>query len=142
MNTHKLVKILALIIGVIGLVVYFATFAYKPEELQTNSLVGIFITLSYIAMAIAIATVLYFVVKNLLMHKDQLKKAMITLGLFFGVILVAFIMADGTEVKLKDGGLISATYSKIISTGLNTFYILALASIVVLAWTGFSKIKK
>ena len=32
MNTHKLVKIAAFIIGIIGLVVYFATFAYEPDE--------------------------------------------------------------------------------------------------------------
>ena len=142
MNTHKLVKIAAFIIGIIGLVVYFATFAYEPDELKANSLVGVFITVSYIAMAIAVAAVLYYVVKNLLTHKDQLKRAMITVGLFLAVILVAFILADGTEVKLKDGGMISSSYTKIISTGLNTFYILAFASIAVLAWTGFSKIKK
>jgi len=63
------------------------------------------------------------------------------LGLFAGVILIAFIFADGTEVRMKEI-VISPMYSKLISTSLNTFYILAIISVGVLGWTGFSKIKR
>ena len=62
--------------------------------------------------------------------------------MFAAVVLVAFILADSTEVKLKDGGVISSFASKLISTSLNTFYILAFISVAVLAWTGISKFKK
>jgi hypothetical protein len=74
-------------------------------------------------------------------HKEQLKRALISLGLFAAVVLIAFIFADGTEIKMKEV-VISPIYSKLISTSLNTFYILAFISVAVLGWTGFSKIKR
>lgn len=142
MNAHKLLKILAFILGVIGLVVYFTTFAYEPDELKANNWVDIFIIVSYVAMAIAIIAVLYFVIKNLVEHKDLMKRTLISVGLFLAVVLIAFIFADGTAVNLKDGNVISEGYSKLISTSLNTFYILGFLSIVVLGWANFSKFKK
>jgi uncharacterized membrane protein len=93
-------------------------------------------------MAVAFFSVVYFVFKNLITHKEQLKRALISLGIFAAIILVAFILADSTEVKLKDGGVITSTASKLISTSLITFYILAIISVGVLGWTGFSKIKR
>ena len=83
-----------------------------------------------------------FVFKNLITHKEQLRRALISVGLFAAIVLIAFILADSTEVKLKDGGVISSFSSKLISTSLNTFYILAFVSVAVLGWTGFSKFKK
>ena len=85
---------------------------------------------------------MYFVFKNLITHKEQLRRALISVGLFAAIVLIAFILADSTEVKLKDGGVISSFSSKLISTSLNTFYILAIISVGVLGWTGFSKIKR
>jgi hypothetical protein len=112
-------------------------------SMDNNSyIVDYFIYVSYLAMAIAFFSVIYFVFKNLLTNKDQLKRALISLGLFAAIILIAFIMADSTEVKLKDGEVISSMSSKLISTSLNTFYILAVVSVGVLGWTGFSKIKR
>ncbi len=142
MNAHKLLKILAFILGIIGLVVYFTTFAYEPDELKANNWVDIFIIVSYVAMAIAVIAVLYFVIKNLVEHKDLMKRTLISVGLFLAVVLIAFIFADGTAVNLKDGNVISEGYSKLISTSLNTFYILGLLSLAVLGWASFSKFKK
>jgi hypothetical protein len=45
-------------------------------------------------------------------------------------------------VKLKDGIVIGSGYSKAISTGLNTFYILAIASVGTLVFSNFKKFKK
>ena len=142
MNVYKISKIIVIIIGIIASILFVSNLGMEITMENNSYIVDYFIYISYIVMAFAFFSVVYFVFKNLITHKDQLKRAMITVGLFLAVVLVAFILADGTEVKLKDGGMISSSYSKIISTGLNTFYILAFASIAVLAWTGFSKIKK
>ncbi len=93
-------------------------------------------------MAVAFFSVVYFVFKNLITHKEQLKRALISLGIFTAIILVAFILANSTEVKLKDGGVRTSTASKLIITSLYTFYILAVISVAVLGWTGFSKFKR
>jgi branched-subunit amino acid ABC-type transport system permease component len=107
-----------------------------------SSVTGIFIFLSYVVLFAAIIAVLYFVFRNLFKHKDELKQTLITIGLFLGIVLIAFIFADSTEVKLKDGIVIGSGYSKAISTGLNTFYILAIASVGTLVFSNFKKFKK
>ena len=142
MNVYKISKIFVIIIGIIASILFVSTLGMEVTMDNNSYIVDYFIYVSYLAMAIAFFSVIYFVFKNLLTNKDQLKRALISLGLFAAIILIAFIMADSTEVKLKDGEVISSMSSKLISTSLNTFYILAVVSVGVLGWTGFSKIKR
>jgi hypothetical protein len=141
MNVYKISKIFVIIIGVIASILFVSTLGMEVTMDNNSHIVDYFIYLSYLAMAVSFFAVVYFVFKNLITHKEQLRRAIISLGLFAAVVLVAFIFADGTEVKMKDL-VISPMYSKLISTSLNTFYILAFISIAVLVWTGFSKIKR
>lgn len=142
MNVYKISKILVIILGIIASILFVSTLGMEVTMDNNSYIVDYFIYISYIAMAVAFFSVVYFVFKNLITHKEQLKRALISLGIFAAIILVAFILADSTEVKLKDGGVITSTASKLISTSLNTFYILAVISVGVLGWTGFSKIKR
>ncbi|WP_396183872.1 hypothetical protein [Flavobacterium sp.] len=140
MNIYKLTKIVVAIIGLISVVLFFITLG--QTQTIDSSVTGIFIFLSYVVLFAAIIAVLYFVFRNLFKHKDELKQTLITIGLFLGIVLIAFIFADSTEVKLKDGIVIGSGYSKAISTGLNTFYILAIASVGTLVFSNFKKFKK
>jgi hypothetical protein len=142
MNVYKISKILVIILGIIASILFVSTLGMEVTMENNSYIVDYFIYISYIAMAVAFFSVVYFVFKNLITHKEQLKRALISLGIFAAIILVAFILADSTEVKLKDGGVITSTASKLISTSLNTFYILAVISVGVLGWTGFSKFKR
>lgn len=142
MDVYKISKILVIILGIIASILFVSTLGMEVTMENNSYIVDYFIYISYIAMAVAFFSVVYFVFKNLITHKEQLKRALISLGIFAAIILVAFILADSTEVKLKDGGVITSTASKLISTSLNTFYILAIISVGVLGWTGFSKIKR
>ena len=142
MNVYKISKIVVIIIGIIASILFVSTLGMEISMDNNSYIVDYFIYVSYLAMAIAFFSVVYFVFKNLITHKEQLRRALISVGLFAAIILIAFILADSTEVKLKDGGVISSFSSKLISTSLNTFYILAFVSVAVLGWTGFSKFKK
>jgi amino acid transporter len=142
MNVYKISKILVIILGIIASILFVSTLGMEVSMDNNSYIVDYFIYISYIAMAVAFFSVVYFVFKNLITHKEQLKRALISLGIFAAIILVAFILADSTEVKLKDGGVITSTASKLISTSLYTFYILAVISVAVLGWTGFSKFKR
>ena len=141
MNVYKISKILVIIIGIIASILFVSTLGMEVTMDNNSYIVDYFIYLSYLAMAVSFLAVIYFVFKNLITHKEQLKRALISLGLFAAVVLIAFIFADGTEIKMKEV-VISPIYSKLISTSLNTFYILAFISVAVLGWTGFSKIKR
>jgi len=141
MNVYKISKIFVIIIGIIASILFVSTLGMEVTMDNNSYIVDYFIYLSYLAMAVSFFAVIYFVFKNLITHKEQLKRALISLGLFAAVILIAFIFAYGTEIKMKEV-VISPIYSKLISTSLNTFYILAFISVAVLGWTGFSKIKR
>lgn len=141
MNLHKVTKIAAIVISILSLVALGGLMATSDSE--DNSWISPLIYLSYVILLACIVVVLIYVFKNLLSNKENLKKTLIYIGVFFGVVLVSFILADGTEIKSASNEIIaSESTSKWVSTGLNTFYLLAIVAIVTMFWTGFNKIKK
>lgn len=141
MNLHKVTKIAAIVISILSLVALGGLMATSDSE--DNSWISPLIYLSYIILLACIVVVLIYVFKNLFSNKENLKKTLIYIGVFFGVVLVSFILADGTEIKSASNEIIaSESTSKWVSTGLNTFYLLAVAAIGTMVWTGFNKIKK
>ena len=99
------------------------------------------IYVAFAILAVAIGLVLLYTVKNLASRKGELKKTFISLGAFFGVILIAFIFADNTPVTVA-GEEFSSTTSKMVSTGLITFYIVAVIAVGLMFFTGYNRIKK
>ena len=67
-----------------------------------NSWISPLIYMSYFVLLACIAIVLVYVFKNLFSNKENLKKTMISIGLFLGVVLISFILADGSEVNVGD----------------------------------------
>ncbi len=139
MDLHKISKIAAAIIGVLSIVL--TVLCISAEKTEAGGTIEMFILLSYVALFLTIGAVLYFVVLNFIADKDK-KTTLISLGLFVGVILVAFVLADSTEYPLKDGKVISSGESKFISTSLNTFYIMALLAVGSLVYSSVGKFKK
>lgn len=139
MFLHKLSKIVALVIGFLAVV--FTIFCMTTEVTFDSGALDMYIYLSYLALFLTIGIVLFYVGVNFKDNKDK-KKSLISLGLFVGTILIAFILADGTEVPLKGGEVISSGFSKFISTSLNTFYIIAIVAIGTLVYSSVGKLKK
>ena len=141
MNLHKVTKIAAIVISVLSLITLGGLMATSNDE--DNSWISPLIYLSYIILLACIVVVLIYVFKNLFSNKENLKKTLIYIGVFFGLVLVSFILADGTEIKSPSNEVVATeSTSKWVSTGLNTFYFLAIAAIGTMFWTGFNKIKK
>ena len=139
MNLHKLTKIAAIVISVLSILFLAGLMASSDDA--DNSWISPLIYLSYFVLAACIAIVLIYVFKNLLSNKENLKKTLISIGLFLGLLLISFILADSSEVK-ANGEIVSGSTSKLVSTGLNMFYFLGLVSIGTMAWTGLNKFKK
>ena len=141
MNLHKVTKIAAIVISVLSLV--FLGGLMASDDAANSSWITPLIYLSYVILIACIALVLIYVFKNLFSKKEDLKKTFIFIGLFVALILVSFILADGTEVKSPSNEIIaSESTSKWVSTGLNMFYLLAVVAVGTMFWTGFNKIKK
>lgn len=139
MDLHKISKIIAIVIGFLSIV--FTIMCMATETTLESGSVDLFIYLAYLSIFMTVGIVLYYVVTRFAHQKDK-RETLISVGAFLGVILVAFIFADSTEVPLKDGAVISSGYSKFISTSLNTFYIIGIASLGTLLYSSFGKLKK
>ena len=72
---------------------------------------------------------LIFSITNLASDPKKLKKALLSIGAFGVVVLVAFLFSSGTETPLKDGDILSAAGSRWIETGLRTFYFLVFIAV-------------
>lgn len=139
MDLHKISKIIAIVIGFLSIA--FTVYCMATEITLESGSVDLFIYLAYLSIFLTVGAVMYYVVKNFVNQKDK-RETLISVGAFSAIVLVAFIFADGTEVPLKDGAVISSGYSKFISTSLNTFYIIGVASLATLLYSSFGKIKK
>lgn len=141
MNLHKVTKIAALIIAILSLV--FLALVMANGKGDNDSWISGLIYLSYVILLACVAIVLIYVFKNLFSNKETLKRTLITLGLFGAVLLVSYILADGSDVyNVKKELLVSGGSSKLVSTGLNMTYILGLISVGSLFFFMFKNAKK
>lgn len=138
MNLHKIVKFAALAIGILSMIFLGGILATDKKD---SAWISPLILVAYVILFACIAIVLIYVFKNLFAKQETLKKTLISIGMFLGVVLISFILADGSDM-IVGGVTYSGATSKLVSTGLNTFYFLALVAIGTMAWTGLTKIKK
>jgi hypothetical protein len=96
--------------------------------------------IAYITLAIVIFFVVIFVLQGI--FAGNLKKTLLVVGAFLAVVVISYVISSGSVVGLPkiDGKAISESTSKWVSTGLNTFYILAIAAIGSMVFSGVKKI--
>lgn len=141
MALHKILKIIALLLSVAG-IIFLAMIIAKGDEAVAATGAGLdgFLYVAYITFAITILFVLFFVVKGLL--SGNIKNTLISIGIFVGIVVVSYVLADGTPMQLREGESLSASGSKWVETGLYVFYILAVMAIAVMVFSGIKKVTK
>jgi hypothetical protein len=139
MALHKIFKIIALIFGIIG-IGFFVNLLIKGNDTVVNTGAGVdgYIYVTYAILALITLIVIFYVLKGV--FAGNIKKTLFTLLGFAVIIIIAYVLADGVETPLKDGGTLSASGSKWVGTGLYTFYIMALLAIAAMVWTGVTKL--
>ena len=148
MNTQKIFTYLALAFGVIGLILQAVILSQGDDSIKMNALAGdygIVSTMVFLAIVILIITValtLVFSFSNLAADKSKLRKAMISVGAFIAIVLIAFLFSSGTETSLKDGDMLSASGSRWIETGLRTFYFLVFIAVGSMLYPSIAPLKK
>ena len=148
MNTQKIFKYTALALGVIGLTLQVVILNQGDDTIKLNALSGDYgvvstmVTLALIVLAITVSLTLIFSITNLASDPKKLKKALLSIGAFGVVVLVAFLFSSGTETPLKDGDILSAAGSRWIETGLRTFYFLVFIAVGAMLYTGIIRLKK
>ena len=104
--------------------------------------VSTMVTLALLVLAITVILTLVFSFGNLASDGKKLKKALISIGAFAAVVLIAFLFSSGSETPLKDGNMLSAAGSRWIETGLRTFYFLVFIAVGAMLYTGIARLKK
>ncbi len=137
MGLYKIIKIVALILSLAGIV--FAFMLIGGNEGQIGSI----LTVAYIILAIVLAFVILFTLQNLFTHPAALKSALTAIGFFALVALVCyFVLANGVETPLRDGKTLSAGGSKMVGAGLYMFYALGVIACGAMVFFGVKKMNK
>jgi hypothetical protein len=142
MNLHKILKIVAIILSVIG--AGFALVIIAGDEDTAKSMSGNMLMVSYVILAIILVLVLIYVIKGL--FAGNIKKTLMSVGAFVGIILISYILSSGTDLDLSPfnakGLGITEAISKNVGAGLIAFYILGVLAIGSMVFSGFKKISK
>ena len=132
MNLQKITNISVVLLAVLALIVLGVIIAQGDEYIEMSAMQGNFgavslmINLALLVLLVTVAMTLVFSVKNLVSEKSKMKKAGISIGSFLVVFVLAFVLSSGVETPLPDGGMLSATQSKLVEAGIRTFYLLTI----------------
>jgi len=140
MALHKILKIVALILSLAG-IVFLGIILSKGGDQVTATGEGVdgFLYVAYITLLVVLVSVVIFVIKGLL--SGDIKKTLLSVGAFVLIVVISYVLADGTETIMKDGNTLSESGSKWVSTGLYVFYILSVLAIASMVFSGVVKVK-
>ncbi|WP_324720460.1 hypothetical protein [Salinimicrobium sp. HB62] len=145
MTLHKILKYIALVIGVIGLILWGRVLMAGDDAIENSadvqaSVVTPFLYVAYLVFAIIVLLVLFYVIKGL--FSGNIKRTLIAVGAFILVVVIAYLLTDGTETQLSDGTMLSANANHWVGAGLVTFYMLAGIAILLMVVSGIRKLIK
>ena len=145
MGLLKIIKIVALLLSLVGVVLYIAIFLKGDESIKNALANGENVAsldwalyVAYIIFAVVLAFVLFFALKGLV--SGDVKKTLLPIVVLLVIVVVSYVLADGTEMPMKEG-VLSESGSKWVGTGLYSFYILAVLAIGAMIFSGFKKAK-
>ena len=142
MNFQKIVKIVAGLLGILGVVFLLRIIGAGDEEIKMAAAMGDFgtvsplISIAQIILVISIAATVIFSLLNLFGDSQKLKKALISVGFLAVVVGLAFALSTGVETPLKDGEVLSASGARWVETGIRVFYYLSVIAIGAMGYSG------
>ncbi|MCK8481025.1 hypothetical protein [Psychroserpens algicola] len=143
MNIQKIIKIVALVIGLIAVFFLVRIMMIGDEAIEADpanqGILSGFANLAYVVLAIATISAVVFSLVNLVSHPDKLKKALMSLGVFALVLAIAWFASSGEERLLSDGTTLSEGGSQLIEAGIKAFYILILLAAGLMLFFGVKK---
>ena len=146
MDLQKILKIVAIVIGVISIFFLGSILSAGDEAIkagESSGAVNVFMYVSYSILAVAVLIVLAFTVLNLVSNTSGLKNTLIGIGAFVVLSLICYFgFANGVESTLKNGDILSANGSKLIGAALYLFYFLALIAGGIMLGFGIKKMVK
>jgi len=130
MNSYKIIKYIAYGLSFLGVV--FVLMIQMMDMLQG---IDYILMVAYLIMGLIISSVAFYSFKKVISDKESLRSTLKTLGAFLILFLICyFVLARGEETPLRDGKMLSAAGSKLISAALFMFYSLILMASGSMLW--------
>ena len=148
MNLEKITRIGCIALGALGLVFLSLVFATGDDSIKMSAASGDYgvitpiIILSQIVLFIAVIVTLTFSLRGIAKDKAKMKSALTSVGLFLGVVVIAFVLSSGVETPMRDGKVLSAIGSRLVGTGIRVFYILVIVAVGLMIFSGGKKFIK
>ena len=145
MNLQKIINLSVVLLAVSALVVLGVIIGQGDEYIEMSAMQGNFgavavmINLALLVLLVTIAMTLVFSLKNLVSEKSKMKKAGISIGSFLLVFMVAFLLSSGVETPMQDGQTLSVMQSRLVESGIRTFYLLTLIAGGIMLYFSVSK---
>ena len=137
MNSYKIIKYIAYALSLLG--VLFVLMIQMMDMLQG---IDYILFVAYLIMGLIVSSVAFYTFKNVIADKVALRSTLKTLGAFLILFLICyFVLARGEETPLRDGKMLSAAGSKLISAALFMFYSLILIASGSMLWFGIKSRK-
>jgi len=137
MNSYKIIKYIAYTLSLLG--VLFVVMIQTLDMLQG---IDYILIVAYLIMALIVSSVLFYSLKKIISDKDSLRSTLKTSGIFLVLFLICyFVLARGEETPLRDGKMLSAVGSRLISAALFMFYSLILIASGSMLWFGMKNRK-
>ena len=137
MNSYKIIKYIAYALSLLG--VLFVVMIQMFDMLQG---IDYMLIVAYLIMALIVSSVLFYSLKKIMSDKDSLRNTLKPLGGFLVLFLICyFVLARGEETPLRDGKMLSAVGSRLISAALFMFYSLILIASGSMLWFGMKNRK-
>ena len=141
----KLSVILSLIVGILGLVFLAIVLISGDDLIEMKSMSGSYNIVSpiiYLAIItlLSITSITIYSSLNILFNKpENLKKVGISIAVFLFIVIISYVLSEGVETPMKDGKILSAGSSRIVETGIRTFYFLVVIALGLMLFSGLKK---
>ena len=141
---HKILKIVAAVLSLAGIISLIRIIAAGDEAIETGEKAGLvepMAWIAYIILGLVLLFVVVFVVKNLFTNTSGLKNTLIGVGAFAAVLIISYVVAGGDtkQYKLQDG-FATESQSHMVGAGLTAFYVLILVAALAMIFSGVKKV--
>ena len=141
----KLSVILSLTVGILGLVFLAIVLISGDDLIEMKSMSGSYNIVSpiiYLAIItlISITSITIYSSLNILFNKpENLKKVGISIAVFLFIVIISYVLSEGVDTPMKDGKILPAFSSRIVGTGIRTFYFLVVIALGLMLFSGLKK---
>jgi hypothetical protein len=138
-NSYPLIaRIVSIVLMLIG-VIMWVVLAYTADD-QNEGIVNAFVTYGKWMVIIGFVLAVLSSVMSLVINPGAIKGAVIGIIAIAVIFGLSYVLADGTVLPSYKN--VDESTSKLVSTGLNSFYIIGLLAVLSVVYSGVARIFK